>query len=388
MPDTPVIEAPVVETKPVYSAGNSLGAILKENDAAANTVVVTPPVPDTPVVTPTVETTPVVPVTPPVVEVQKEANVANFSLTEFAGEQPPVTPTTTPETPQAPVEVNWQEAVKKATPDEVLKAVGISDFAIEMDKHIKAGGDPVDYLNAKSIDYNKISDESLVKADLQKQYPTFSGTQIDLMFKRKYEPIDDTPEDKEFADLQLKADAHNSRQAKITEQQKFKIAVPVQQSNAGQDTEKIAAAEKQQMESTLKWYSENEATKTLMTSKRVAVDLGDDGSFNYAVDRPDILMKGILDSETWARMTSVNPKESDVAKLIPDVAKLQRLVLAASNPNYEKDLVNYGKSLALPKLVEEGQNITPPAKVIPVQSPNVNEKELWKTAKTGTVGGR
>jgi len=245
----------------------------------------------------------------------------------------------------------------------------------------------LDYLNAKAIDYNKVSDESLVKADLQKQYPTFSPQQIDLMFNRKYVvPEHAEQEDKEFAELQLKADAHNTRQQKIAEQQRFKIAEPVQQNQEAQVQQ--AAEQRRQMEETFKWYQENEATKNLMTSKRVAIDLGEDGNFNYAIDKPEALMKGILDGETWRRMTSVNPKESDVTKLIPDVAKLQRLVLAASNPNYEKDLVNYGKSLALPKLVAEGQNISQPAKVIPPQNPNLTEKEAWKNARTSTVGGR
>jgi len=373
-------ETATVETKPVYSTGSSLGDILKTNEAVAAQPV--QPAPAEPAATPAPVAEAVI---QPLVEAPAptEANVSTFVLPEY-GE---AAAETAPENKSTPTAVNWQDAIKEVDQTEVLKVAGVSDFAIELDKHIKGGGDPLDYLNAKAIDYNKVSDESLVKADLQKQYPTFSPQQIDLMFNRKYVvPEHAEQEDKEFAELQLKADAHNTRQQKIAEQQRFKIAEPVQQNQEAQVQQ--AAEQRRQMEETFKWYQENEATKNLMTSKRVAIDLGEDGNFNYAIDKPEALMKGILDGETWRRMTSVNPKESDVTKLIPDVAKLQRLVLAASNPNYEKDLVNYGKSLALPKLVAEGQNISQPAKVIPPQNPNLTEKEAWKNARTSTVGGR
>lgn len=373
-------ETATVETKPVYSTGSSLGDILKTNEAVAAQPA--QPAPAEPAATPAPVAEAVI---QPLAEAPApaEANVSTFVLPEYGEEAAEAAPANQPTAPA----VNWQDAIKEVDQTEVLKVAGVSDFAIELDKHIKGGGDPLDYLNAKAIDYNKVSDESLVKADLQKQYPTFSPQQIDLMFNRKYGVSEDAEqEDKEFAELQLKADAHNTRQQKIAEQQRFKIAEPVQQNQEAQVQQ--AAEQRRQMEETFKWYQENEATKNLMTSKRVAIDLGEDGNFNYAIDKPEALMKGILDGETWRRMTSVNPKESDVTKLIPDVAKLQRLVLAASNPNYEKDLVNYGKSLALPKLVAEGQNISQPAKVIPPQNPNLTEKEAWKNARTSTVGGR
>lgn len=383
MTDTPA----AVESKPVYRTGDSVGAIQAANEQIQQIPVI--PTPEVPA-TPDSQTPAIAPdalIAPnPITPESTENNVANFSLPEFEA-----VPAQGQEAPQlASPEVSWQEAIKKADATEVLKAAGVSEFAIEIDKHIKAGGDPIDYLNAKAVDYNKISDESLIKDDLRRQYPTFTPQQIDMMFGRKYGVSEDAmDEDKQFAELQLKADAHNKRQENIAKQQQFKIPTAVPQNqNSGIDQEQIATEQRRQMEETLKWYSENEATKSLMTSKRVAIDLGDDGSFNYAIDKPEVLMKGILDGETWRRMTSANPKESDVSKLVPDVAKLQRLVLIASNPNYEKDLVNYGKTLALPKLVEEGQNISAPAKVIPVQGQNTDEKDLWKTAKSSTVGGR
>jgi hypothetical protein len=96
------------------------------------------------------------------------------------------------------------------------------------------------------------------------------------------------------------------------------------------------------------------------------------------------LTRAILDGEFWKRITSVNPKEPDVTKLVPNVALQQRLAFIAMNPNYEKDLVNYGRSLQLPSLVKEGQNIVAPTKVIPMQSEQQGVD--WKNIKTGKVG--
>jgi len=93
-----------------------------------------------------------------------------------------------------------------------------------------------------------------------------------------------------------------------------------------------------------------------------------------------------LDGEKWQRAISVNPQEADPAKLIPDVAKLQKIALVALNPNYEKDLVNYGKSLGLKAIIEEGQNARRPVGSAPAQ-PNESLGEAFGSrAKMGTIG--
>lgn len=374
-----------VAQEPTYRTGANLGEILKANEAAAAAPVVATPAPIVepapPVITPEpAAATPEPTVTPePTPATPAEENVVNFALTEFdepapAGEP---TPSTTPT-----AQVNWKDEIKK-DPKAVLKELGISDFAIEMDEHLKNGGKAEDYLMAKAIDYTKITDDALLKDDLRKQYPTLSPSQIETMFNRRYgADAAATEEDKEFAEIQLQADAYKVRQQKIAEQAKFKIAEPVAQPTATPVQDNTAELQRQR-EETLNWFNEQEATKTLNTSKRVAINLGDDGTFNYNIDKPETITRGIMDGEFWRRITAANPKESDVANLIPDIAKLQKIVLHALNPNYEKDLVNYGKSLARRELVKEGQNLTPPAKVIPVGS---NDKQV--SYRTGTVGGR
>lgn len=372
----------------IYKTGQTVGAIEAENAIAASApspTISTPPVEATAIAaTPTSGESNLTAVVtepdniPTTTVPEPEANVSNFKFDGFPEQSDIIIPEI--KTPE-PVPVDWKEAIKTANVKEVLKAIGVNDFAIEMDEHLKNGGDALDYLNARAIDYNKESDERLVKDDLKKQYPTFSTQQIDLMFNRRYAVGEDaTDEDKDFAGLQLKADAHNKRQQLIAEQAKFKIAAPVQQSN--NQEQQVAAQQRQaQLEEARQWYADHEATKALMTSKRVAIDLGESGKFNFSVDRPELLMQAVTDAKTWQKITSNKQGE-------PDVAKMQKIALYAFNPQqFEADLVNYGRSLALPALVKEGQNITPTAKVIPVQG-QVSEKEAWKSAKSSTIGGR
>jgi hypothetical protein len=196
-------------------------------------------------------------------------------------------------------------------------------------------------------------------------------------------------EDKEVGLIQLEADAELIRQKRIAEQKVFQIP-DVARSQEAIDTQNRMAEQQemqaQQVQQALQFFREHEATKNLMESKRVAIDLGDNGKFNFTVDKPETLMAVALDSEKWQRAIAVNPQEADPSKLIPDVAKLQKIALIALNPNYEKDLVNYGKSLGLKTIVEEGQNARRPVGSTPAQ-PNESFAEAIKNrAKVGVLG--
>jgi hypothetical protein len=374
-----------------YKTGASVAQIRQHNEELAAQPAQTEPV-QTPVTTPVQETTPAVqatpvttapdtpavitPDTPAAVVPEPEKNVSKFNI----GFDEPVTTTQSASTQSAPQSTfNLDEEIKKVDIKELLKKAGISDFAIEIDQHMKNGGRAEDYLNAKAIDYTKISDDSLLKSDLRKQYPTLQPHQIDLMFERKYSPLTMDENDVEFANIQKQADAYKVRQTAIAEQQKFKIAEPIQQQPDNTFQERQAEALRQAEESR-RWFNEHEATKALMTSKRVALNLGENGTFNFEVSQPDFIMKAITDPATWGKLTATKTGE-------PDVVKLQKIVLYAANPEqYENDLVNYGKTLKLPELVDEGRNITKPNNVIPMQSMNQGKVD-WNAAKTGKVGG-
>lgn len=317
------------------------------------------PEPSNTTVTPTGDLQNIVPthapaVTPPVIEPVPivEENASNFtipSFTEPAIITPPADATTT-----APAVTNWQDAIKTVDKKELLKAAGISDFAIELNEHLQRGGKAEDYIAAKGVDYSKVGDIDLIYEDLKSQYPTANGQQLQMLFNKKYSQGElAEAEDKELGDLQMSADASRLRQSKVDTAAKFKLPDAIQITQPESNLEKIKLEAEQaqaaQFEKVKTFYESHAATKTLMEGKRVTVKFGDKGSFNFNIDKPEVLTQLLLDGNAWNQVTSNAQGE-------PDVEKLQRIALYAANPNYDVDIYNYAFAQGRKSLVEEGQH--------------------------------
>lgn len=321
-------------------------------------------------------------------EAQLEENVTAFSMPSFGEES--VEDSTEEAQSSAQVQVtDWKEQLRKSDPKEILKELGYDEFVADFAEFRKNGGDAYKFLEAKAFDWNNVSHTDLVFDELKLQYPNLSDDKIEKLYQARYKQSDfASEEDREIGLIQLEADAELVRQKRIYEQQQFRIpevSRPQEVDNQLQyaEQERVLAEQQQQV---LQFFREHDATKSLLESKRVAIDLGDNGKFNFNIDKPENLMAVALDGEKWQRAISVNPQEADPAKLIPDVAKLQKIALVALNPNYEKDLVNYGKSLGLKAIIEEGQNARRPVGSVPAQ-PNESLGEAFGSrAKMGTIG--
>lgn len=317
-----------------------------------------------------------------------EEGTANFNMPSFGEEEVLTVNTDASNQPT----LSWKDEIKKVDRKELLKEAGLSDFAIEFAEYYEGGNDPYKFLEAKSFDWNKVSDIDVIKKDYKAQYPTFDDTQIERLISKKYGIVEGGDEENEDALLMIKADAHISRESKIKEQQSFKIPTVSQPQEAAealafkQELEQKQQQFQQEYENSVKFYNSHEATQNLIQSKKVGVDVGLEKPFFFNVDKPELVTKAIVDGDLWRRITAVNPQEADVSKLIPDVAKLQKLVIAAINPNYEKDLVNYGKSMGLKSVLEEGQNAKRPLGVAPTV-PNDSPQMAWGRATEKKFGG-
>jgi len=321
-------------------------------------------------------------------EAQVEENVTAFSMPNFGDEPDEESSTEAQSSAQVQV-TDWREELKKSNPKDILKELGYDEFVADFAEFRKNGGDAYKFLEAKAFDWNNVSHTDLVFDELKLQYPNLSDDQIEKLYQARYKQTEfAADEDREVGLIQLEADAELVRQKRIQEQQQFRIpevSRPQEVDNQLQyaEQERLLAEQQQQV---LQFFREHDATKSLIESKRVAIDLGDNGKFNFNIDKPENLMAVALDGEKWQRAISVNPQEADPAKLIPDVAKLQKIALVALNPNYEKDLVNYGKSLGLKAIIEEGQNARRPVGSAPAQ-PNESLGEAFGSrAKMGTIG--
>lgn len=320
-----------------------------------------------------------------------EENVASFSMPSF-GSSTETTETIVTEAEPKNTTVSWKEAIKTADRKELLKEAGLDDFDIEFIEYRKQGNDPYKYLEAKAFDWNKVSDVDVVKNEYQKQYPNLNAEQIERLINNEFKQHDNADEqEREDGAIMLQAKAYNLRQQRIEEQKKFQIPTVTTQQEANTlqenlEQKQIEEQQRQQYDAYMKFVNEHPSTKSLLEAKRVSVNLGEGVSpFNFNVDNPEML-HSVAFGKNWVRAIAENPGEPDESKLIPDVAKLQKIALVALNPNYEKDIFNYGKSMGLKAIVEEGQNARRPNG----QSPTVTTqtpKDAWGSAKSTTFGG-
>lgn len=302
-----------------------------------------------------------------------EENVSTFDLGQ------PETPAETPqETAATQPAFNWKDEIKKLDVKEVAKELGLSDFALEMNEYLAKGGNAADYINAKGYDWNKVSDEELVKAELKNQFPDASDLQIQRVYNKKYtQREEDLDEDKEDGLLIMKADARKLREEKIQRQNSFKIPeaiIPQVKDEAYEQWKQGQQSQAALMEQLDGYYKNHEATKTLNESKRVAVSLGEGAQFNFSVSNPEVLTRVYTDGgETWQKITSTQSGE-------PDVRKQQLIALFAHNPEkYSQDLFNYGVQMGKKKLVEEGQNAQRPQQIV---RPNeLNSQASYSTGR-------
>lgn len=311
------------------------------------------------------------------IKVEEENNSSSFLLGGSAEPEK----NTPPATPAQPVATfDWKQEIKKIDRKELLKEAGINDFSLEMDEYIAKGGNPADYLSARAIDYAKVTDEDLVKSSLKSKFPTFSPEEINRIYSRKY-GVDDslTTDEKEDRLLDLKAEGHIIREAKVAEQKNFKVpdAIPLK-NEAYEQWEQRNKQQAELKEKITGYYDSHSATKTLNESKRVTINFGDGvAPFNFDVDKPELITQCLTDGgATYQQLMVTETGE-------PDVAKQQLVTLFSYNPQqFIRDIFNYGKSIGSRSKVAEGQNAKKPDAVIPGSSPDQKT-----TYKTSTYGG-
>lgn len=329
----------------------------QNNTTPTNTETITPSVAEAAPVETNTETVPV----------NKNSDVndtADFSLS-IDGEEPEQ-----PATPQSATPVfNFDDEIKKADRKSVLQKLGVNDFIIGMDEHYLKGGKIDDYVYSRGIDYNQVSDEDLIKEDYRKKFGNFSKEEINRMFNRKYGITDEmTDEEKEDRLLELKAEGHVRRQAKITEQQQFKFPDPLPiKDEAYENWKQQTATAQQQQQNNINFYNNHAATKTLTESKRVAINVGEGVQpLNIVIVKPELITRALTDDGTiMNKLMTTQTGE-------PDVAKEQLFTLFAFNPQkFIQTIFNYGMQQGVyKKLVNENQNAQKPTAPVLPMSPD------------------
>lgn len=305
--------------------------------------------------------------------------VSNFNFPSFDESGNPVEQNAQPENKVT----DWRTALKQADPKEVLKELGYDDFTLEFAEFRKNGGDPYAYLEAKSLDWNKVPDDKLVMDSLKAKYPNMDEQELRDYFNYKYKQGEfDSEEDKRFGSLSLKAEASEIRQQRIAEQQKFKVPVIEQ---AKPTAEQLAQEQKikEENEKLIQYVNNHESTKALLNSKRVAIKLPDGiKPFNYNVD-PKVVLDALYNPEAANKYGRLKTGE-------PDVQLAYELALFKMNPEqFKRDLINIGKGIGHRKEVEEAQNIKKPTSLTTIDNTNQTLKDAFASqARSGTLASK
>lgn len=284
----------------------------------------------------------------------EEENSTSFTMPSFEAEKTQTAQQNKAgETNNTNQEIAWQEVVKKVDRKELLKELYGDDFVYEIAEHRKNGGDTYSYIEAKSMNWDRVGDVDMIRNDFREQFPNFSNDEIERLVAKKYGLTGDEDNDADGL-LLLKADAHVKREIKKKDASNFKISDAPQrqqETNTQNDIANIQEQQRQRSEQIKDYFNGHESTKSLVESKRVAVKLGDN-VFNVNIDKPELVNHILTTPEAWQKVTSNAQGE-------PDVQKLQRIALVAlMGDDYETNIFNYGRKMGKREMVTEGNHAT------------------------------
>lgn len=235
---------------------------------------------------------------------------------------------------------------------EIEKDPFLKDFIA----HYLANGDAGAYLEARAVDYDKKSDLEILKMKFDKDNADFPEQTRELLWRRelrdKYkvsaELSDEEKESDEYqiAQALLQRDAKNARVGFKDQQSKFQIAErkveEKEQAPAQPQYDPVAAKQE------LLKVKEVDA---FMKNKLLKLGVTDDKGNSFAIehDNPDAIVEMMMDDRKFWNQFAKSGKV--------DHSRLMKTYAYSLDPEgYEKQLVEFGKDLALEERLKESKN--------------------------------
>lgn len=221
------------------------------------------------------------------------------------------------------------------------------DFIKQVVDFYEKTGDLTPYLQAKLVDFEGMTDEQIMRRDLREAYPDVSDKAFEKLFKQqvvdKYKLDADTYEedDIELGKELLKSEAAKIR-AKYQEWQKGFQAPEPEPDNSAEESARLL----KEFEDTVR---SNEATKSIMNDKRIAIKTGD-GEFNYELQDPNALLDMTLDNEKFFGQFANQDGQIDYNKWYMTSAFSQ------DPEGFVKAIGNYFKGLGREEITKEIKN--------------------------------
>jgi hypothetical protein len=186
--------------------------------------------------------------------------------------------------------------------------------------------------------------EQVLRQKLREDYPDLNEDALEVIYQEdvadKYKLDPDRFSEAEVAagKARLKRDAEPVRKEFLEYQSKFRA--PERNTEA---QEQAAAAEQQaEYQRQLDQITNDPASKSLLTGKRLSFDIGDDGEqFTFEPANPADVLGALTDNENWIQATSILDKNGKLildAKGRPTV-DVKKLLKAAAFLKHEKQIM-------------------------------------------------
>jgi hypothetical protein len=249
--------------------------------------------------------------------------------------------------------LNFDEELKKIDKYEALKKLGFDDFDIDLLKYKEQTGDLTPYLEAKTVDYSKFTDEQIMKHDLRQQYKDMPDKVFDMLYEQKVNEqykLDAEVNGEAAAELGrelLKHEANKIRKGLIETQSKFKAPEkPVDDSAQRQQAEQEAKYNEYKS-----FVDESDQTKTLLKDKKLVYGSGET-AFNFNVEKPKDLVETALNPNLLFNDLVDKKGNADLAKVYKAKAYI------ANMDKIEQMLISHGETIGKKKAFDELQNPT------------------------------
>ena len=253
--------------------------------------------------------------------------------------------------PAAPVE---PISVSEPARENPYKFIEEDEFLKGVIEYYQKTKDLTPYLQAKTIDFNQMSDEEVMRRNLREQYPDVSEKAFERLYKQqvvdkfKLDADEFGEEDYELGRELLKTEASKVRQGYLEWQKNFTAPEPKVDDAAKQEEVKLQEALKQFEQS----VKSHEATKSILEGKRITVKDGS-GEFNFEIQQPETLVDMTLDNNKF--FSQFTNAEGQL-----DYGKWYRVAAYSQNPEvFEKSLINYGKTIGREEIAKEIKNPSP-----------------------------
>lgn len=261
-----------------------------------------------------------------------------------------VAPEVTPEPAQEVAQETVQQEVKqdvKPESEPVREYNFKDDFIKNVVEFYEKTGDLTPYLQAKTVNFEQMSDEEILRRSLREEYADLSDKAFDRLYKQqvvdkfKLDAEEWGDEDSELGRELLKSEATKLRERYLQWQRDFTAPEPEVSDEYAQTAEMLQRFEQD--------VRSSDFTKSFLEGKKLTIKTTD-GEFNYEVPQADSVIDMTIDNDKFFSQFAGDNGNLDYAKWYKTVAYSQ-------NPDlFEKALINYGKTLGRSEVTKEIKN--------------------------------